>query len=126
MFTHRSAGQTGCDAESASGARHINTQTSFVCNPVFPLSPPSLPPSLLLHPPLSSNTPESGDSVYVLRLLRPLFGFVQIGLFASPELPISVRRHHRVERGADVEAESPKGEGTGEGGGRVPPMLTLI
>lgn len=75
------------------------------------------PASLPQHPPSSSNTPESGDSVYVLRLLRPLLGFVQIGLFASPELPISDLRHHRVEGRADVEGESPKGEGTGAGGG---------
>lgn len=29
--------------------------------------------------------------------LRPLLGFVQIGLFASPELPISSQRHRRRE-----------------------------
>lgn len=78
----------------------------------------SLPIPLSSSSSSSSNTPESGDSVYVLRLLRPLLGFVQIGLFASPELPISARRHQRVEGRADVGGESPKGEGTAEGGGR--------
>lgn len=80
---------------------------------------PHNPPHPSLSPPSSSNTPESGDSVYVLRMLRPLLGFVQIGLFASPELPISSRRHQRAEGSADVERESPKGGGTGEGGGSL-------
>lgn len=83
-----------------------------------PYPPPS--PLPLTPPPSSSNTPESGDSVYVLRRPRPLLGFVQIGLFASPELPNPGRRHQRVEGSADVERESPKGGG-GHGGGRGEP-----
>lgn len=50
---------------------------------------------------------------------RPLLGFVQIGLFASPELPISGRRHQRVEGRADVGREAPRGAGIGEGGGSL-------
>lgn len=62
---------------------------SFVCSSETepPLKP--LLPSIRLY-----------TGVRWLRLrftlcLRPLLGFVQIGLFASPELPISSQRHQR-------------------------------
>lgn len=102
----------------------ISTQIPLWYSTQSPRPPLFLPCTPL--PSCSSNTPESGDSVYVLLSLRPLLGFVQIGLFASPELPISDLRHHRVERRADVGGESPRGEGTREGGGRASPLLTLI
>ena len=97
--------------------------------PFNPYPPPPPSPSSSSSSSSSSNTPESGDSVYVLRLLRPLLGFVQIGLFASPELPISGRRHQRVEGRADVGRESPEGAGMKEGGrgrGRASALLGLI
>lgn len=115
-------------AATARGARHTNTETSFACKPVLPAqlssAPPSPPPH---HPPLHHQTHRSPVTPFTfLRWPRPLLGFVQIGLFASPELPISGRRHQRVEGRADVERESPRGEGTAVGGGRVPPALTLM
>lgn len=103
----------------SAGIAHLRCQT-YKHRDLFSYSTQSShPPPPPCTPSFSSpsNTPESGDSVYVLRLLRPILGFVQIGLFASPELPISALRHHRVEGRADVEEESPRGEGTGEGGG---------
>lgn len=79
-----------------------------------PPPPHPLPPPPLLH----HQTHRSPVTPFTfLRWPRPLLGFVQIGLFASPELPIQGRRHQRVEGRADVERESPGGEGTGEGGG---------
>ncbi|CAB1454002.1 unnamed protein product, partial [Pleuronectes platessa] len=83
----------------ATGARWLTVSLQLCASltPLLPLHPPPSSPSSS-----SSNTLESGDSAYVLRSPRPLFGFVQIGLYASSELPISGRRHQRVEGSADV------------------------
>lgn len=48
--------QTGGDGEPKPGARHINTETSFVCNPV----------SLSLPPPSSPNLPHQCTPLFLL------------------------------------------------------------
>lgn len=87
--------------------------TDLVRIQLSPLIPsPHLPPP----PPFTIHRSPVTPFTF-LRWLRPIRGFVQIGIFASPELPISSRRHGRVKGRADVEEESQRGEGMREGGG---------